>query len=234
MDEAILIVDDEPDLVAALDYSLRREGFVTRTAASGHAALEAVALEPRPVLVLLDWMLPDLPGTEVFRRLRNDPSTASIPVVMVTARGEEVDRIVGLELGAEDYIVKPFSIRELVLRVRAVLRRSRVAGPDTPSPPDRMVSGALVVHREAHRAWVDGSEIDLTAQEFRLLLVFLDHAGRALTREQILADAWEDGVSITERAVDTHIKRLRRKLGTSGARIEAIRGVGYRFSANVE
>ncbi len=232
MDEVILIVDDEADLVAALEYSLRREGFTTRSAASGREALRAVAIDPRPVLVLLDWMLPDLPGTEVFRRLRSDPSTTAIPVVMVTARGEEVDRVVGLELGVDDYVVKPFSIRELVLRVRAVLRRSRPAAAEAPAPQERLVAGNLVLDREAHRAWVEGVEIDLTAHEFRLLLAFLEHCGRALTREQILADAWEDGVTVSERTVDSHIKRLRRKLGASGDRIETIRGIGYRLSAD--
>ncbi len=224
----MLIVDDEEDLVAPLDFALRREGFRTLTALSGAEALHAAAAH-RPQLVLLDLMLPDLPGTEVFRRLRADPATAGIPVIMVTARGDDVDRIVGLELGADDYVVKPFNTRELILRVRAVLRRAASASAAVGA--EAVDFGRLRVDVAAHQVWVDGEEVQLTALEFRLLSTLLGRRGRVQSREALLSAAWEDGVHVTERTVDTHVKRLRRKLGPAAAYIETIRGVGYRFAA---
>jgi two-component system, OmpR family, phosphate regulon response regulator PhoB len=227
----VLIVDDEPDLVAPLDYALSREGFRTRTAATGAEALRAAALSPPPNLVLLDWMLPDLPGPEVFRRLRAADATQDIPIIMVTARADEVDRIVGLELGADDYVTKPFNTRELILRVRAVLRRLKPAAARRPDDDPPVEFGRLRIDGGAHQAWVDGQELLLTALEFRLLLALYERRGRVQTRDQLLAGAWEDGITVTERTVDTHVTRLRRKLGTAAGYVETIRGVGYRFAS---
>ena len=221
----VLVVDDEPDLVAALDYALARDGFATRTAANGQEALEQAMRLPHPDVVLLDLMLPDMSGTEVLRRLRADPNTASIPVMMVTARGDEVDRIVGFELGADDYITKPFSTRELILRVHAVLRR----GAPSVAVAEEVNFGVLRIDLPAHRVWIEGVEVTLTALELRLLMALYNRRGRVQSRDQLLAEAWEDGIHVTERTVDTHVKRLRKKILVASQYIETIRGVGYRF-----
>lgn len=230
MSELILIIDDEADLLRALGFAFKREGFEVRTAASGREALKAAAQDPPPDLVLLDLMLPDVPGTEVCRRLKADPRCAEIPIVMLTARGEEIDRVVGFEVGADDYVVKPFSTRELVLRVRAVLRRSR------PAPAGEALEsfGRLRVDQAGHRVWVDNDEITLTALEFRLLTTFMARKGRVQSREALLDDVWGVHNAVTTRTVDTHVKRLRQKLGDVGNYIETIRGVGYRFRDRVE
>ena len=230
MSDLILIVDDEPDLITPLEFALRREGFGTRAAQSGADALLKATQDPVPDLVLLDLMLPDLPGTEVCRRLKGDPRTAHVPVIMVTARAEEIDRVVGFEVGADDYVVKPFSNRELILRVRAVLRRSRPK--EEPAAADSVVFGRLKVDQAAHRVWVDGGEIILTALEFRLLATFLSRRGRAQTRESLLEGVWGMQGSITTRTVDTHVKRRRLKLGEAGNYIHTVRGVGYRFAGS--
>jgi len=177
-----------------------------------------------PDLVVLDLMLPDLPGTEVCRRLKASERTRLVPVVMLTAKGEEVDRVVGFELGADDYVVKPFSIRELVLRLQAVLRRA--AGPRE-TPPERI--GPLRLDGEAHRAFVGEEEVPLTALEFRLLATFMARAGRVQSREQLLSDVWEMSPELETRTVDTHVKRLREKLGPARDLLETVRGVGYRL-----
>jgi len=228
MSELILIVDDEPDLVDTIEYNLQREGYVTRTAYTGKAALEAAARSPHPDLVILDLMLPDLAGTEVCRRLRSEPETRDIPVLMLTAKGEEIDRVVGFEVGADDYVVKPFSVRELMLRVAAILRRGRAD-----SAGEREVTfGCLRLDRERHRVWVNDEEIAPTALEFKLLNTFLDRKGRVQRREVLLSDVWGVDVNVTTRTVDTHVKRLREKLGAAGDYIETVRGVGYRFREN--
>lgn len=221
----VLVVDDEPDLVAALDYALGRDGFTTRTAANGQEALERAMKLPHPDVVLLDLMLPDMSGTEVLRRLRADNDTASIPVMMVTARGDEVDRIVGFELGADDYITKPFSTRELILRVHAVLRR----GVPSLATVEEVDFGVLRIDLPAHRVWIEGVEVTLTALELRLLMALYNRRGRVQSRAQLLTEAWEDGIHVTERTVDTHVKRLRKKILVASQYIETIRGVGYRF-----
>jgi two-component system phosphate regulon response regulator PhoB len=170
-------------------------------------------------------MLPDMSGTEVCRRLRAEDASREIPVIMLTAKGEEVDRIVGFEVGADDYVVKPFSVRELLLRVRAVLRRSH-----SPKTEDGSLAfGALRLDRDSHRVWVDGQEIALTALEFKLLDTFLSRRGRVQSREALLSDVWGIEADVTTRTVDTHVKRLREKLGPAGRYIETLRGVGYRF-----
>ncbi len=224
----LLLVEDEADLRETLEYSLEREGYVVRSAATGREALAQAGLEPPPDLVLLDLMLPDLAGTEVCRRLKADPKTRSIPVVMATAKGDEIDRVVGFEVGADDYVIKPYSLRELVLRIRAVLRRTR--DRDVEAVPDRLTFGRLVVEPGAHRVWVEGAEVLLTALEFRLLELLMRRRGRVQSREQLLSDVWGITADVTTRTVDTHVKRLRQKLGTAADQIETLRGVGYRFS----
>lgn len=222
----ILIVEDEPDLAGTLAYNLEREGWSTATAGSGERALEVLQAGGID-LVILDLMLPGLSGIEVCRRLRQSETTRRIPVLMLTARGEEIDRVVGFEVGADDYVVKPFSIRELLWRVRALVRR---AEPGT-APGDRVLFGVLELEPDAHRVFVAGAEVRLTALEFRLLTTLLGRRGRVQTRETLLADVWGIHADITTRTVDTHVKRLREKMGAAGAYIETLRGVGYRFRA---
>ncbi len=222
---AILIVEDERDVQTLLDYNLKAEGFETLCASNGEEALAWLRARV-PDLVLLDLMLPDLPGNEVCRRIKADPRTAGVPVVILTARGEEVDRIVGFELGADDYVQKPFSVRELMLRVRAVLRRT--AGPVTAAKAVVAI-GPIVLDREAHRCTVEGREIELTPIEFDLLGTLMDRVGRAQTRERLLADVWKLSESVESRTIDTHLTRLRDKLRPADGLIETVRGLGYRF-----
>jgi two-component system phosphate regulon response regulator PhoB len=223
--QRILIVDDERDIVQVLEFALKQAGFETVTAGDAGQALSRVR-EAQPDLVILDLMLPDMPGTEVCRQLKSSPRTAGVPVIMLTARGDEVDRVVGFELGADDYITKPFSVREVVLRVKAILRRN---APGEPVGP-RETLGPLRVDTEAHRAFVDGVEVELTALEFKLLTTFLSRVGRVQTREQLLHDVWEMTGDLQTRTVDTHVKRLREKLGSGRDLIETVRGIGYRMS----
>jgi two-component system phosphate regulon response regulator PhoB len=229
----ILIVDDEADLRALVDMNLRREGFTTLQAATGLEALE-IARHETPALVLLDMMLPDLSGTEVCRRLRAESATRSVPIIIVSARGEEIDRVVGFEVGADDYVVKAhLSTRELVLRVRAVLRRQTSAPLGTnqeDSAPRRIQFGELTIDQDAHRVWVAGEEVALTATEFRLLSSLVTRAGRVQTRGSLLQDVWDMPPDLNTRTVDTHIKRLREKLGSIADNVETVRGVGYRFN----
>jgi two-component system phosphate regulon response regulator PhoB len=225
MRQRILIVDDERDIVHLLDYALKQAGFDTVTAADGIQALSRIR-EVVPDLVILDLMLPDLPGTEICRQLKSSARTAALPVIMLTARGDEVDRVVGFELGADDYITKPFSVREVVLRVKAILRRNAPGEP--PGPREKV--GPLRVDIEAHRAFVDGEEVELTMLEFKLLSTFLSRVGRVQTREQLLQDVWGMTGDLQTRTVDTHVKRLREKLGSGRDLIETVRGIGYRMS----
>ena len=227
MKERILVVDDEPDIVEMLDYNLRQAGYVVSTARTGEGALKELARD-RPDLVLLDVMLPDVAGTEVCRRIRRDPATASIPIVMITARNQEIDRVVGLELGADDYVSKPFSVREIVLRVGAILRRSAPPA-ERPGTGDRLVVGLLEIDVPEHRVLVHGEEIPLTALEFKLLYDLASRPGRVQTREGLLERVWGYAPGIETRTVDTHVKRLREKLGAARDQLETIRGVGYRM-----
>ena len=226
----ILIVDDERDLVSTLEYNLQREGYQTRSALTGQEALAQAALAPVPDLILLDLMLPDLPGTEVCRQLRGRAETKQIPVVMLTAKGEEIDRVVGFEVGADDYVTKPFSVRELLLRVRAVLRRMSASEEAS----EDLSFGNLRVDTSAHQVWWDGAELTLTALEFKLLTTLLGRKGRVQTRKQLLDDVWGIQADVSTRTVDTHVKRLRQTLGPAGDYIETLRGVGYRFRTHVE
>jgi two-component system phosphate regulon response regulator PhoB len=223
--QQILIVDDEPDLVRVLEFSLQQAGFDTATAADGETALVKIK-QRAPDLVILDLMLPDLPGTEVCRQLRADKRTQAVPVIMLTARADEVDRVVGFELGADDFVTKPFSVRELLLRIRAILRRG--AGAEAGDEP-RLGVGPLRIEPESHRAFVDGEEISLTALEFKLLGTFLSRVGRVQTREQLLREVWGMSGDLQTRTVDTHVKRLREKLGSGRDLLETVRGIGYRM-----
>lgn len=222
---SIVVIEDEKDLQKVLEYNLRQAGHQVWIASRGRDGLR-LARQHHPDMVLLDLMLPDIPGMEVCRSLRAAPETAGIRVMMLTARGEEIDRVLGFELGADDYVVKPFSVRELLLRIQSVLRRG---GPG--SPASSLVRfGALRLDREAHRIWVEDAEVELTALEFRLLVTLHDRRNRVLTREILLDDVWGIDADITTRTVDTHVKRLREKLGPAGRYIETVRGVGYRFA----
>ena len=225
----LLVIEDEPDLLQVLEYNLTQAGHSVTCAARGALGLELARKDP-PELILLDLMLPDVSGTDVCRMLKERPETKAIPVVMVTARGEEIDRVVGFELGADDYVVKPFSIRELLLRVQAILRRNK-REPE-PETSDIVEFGILRIDRGAHRVWVDTQEIELTALEFRLLLTLYERKNRVQTRSALLDEVWGIQADITTRTVDTHVKRLREKLEAARDYIETVRGVGYRFVAS--
>ncbi|MEI6084353.1 MAG: response regulator transcription factor [Verrucomicrobiota bacterium] len=224
MPEHILIVDDEPDVVDLLVFNLQKAGFKTSTARDGHVALKKIRDE-LPALVVLDLMLPGIDGTDICRQLRADPKTAPIPIIMLTAKAEEVDRIVGLELGADDYITKPFSPRELTLRIKTILRR----GAGKTAPTEFLKHGDLVVDIAKHEAAFKGKVLDLTATEFKLLAMLLERRGRVQTRDMLLQDVWGYEGDVDTRTVDTHVRRLREKLGKAGDWIETVRGVGYRF-----
>ena len=221
----VLIVEDEPDIRDLLAFHLEREGYHVTRSRTGPDALRQVRARP-PDLILLDLMLPELGGLDVCRQLRQDPRTASVPIVMLTARGEEVDRILGLELGADDYIVKPFSPKEVVARVRAVLRR---AGARDGAAP--VVSGRLVIDPDRHTVQVDAAAIELTPKEFDLLRALAEARGRVLSREFLLDRVWgyASAGEIESRTVDVHVRRLRVKLGDEGQRITTVKGVGYRL-----
>ena len=225
MSALILVIEDEDDLRTTLEYNLEREGYQTRSAGLGREGLKLATMHPLPDLVLLDLMLPDVSGTEICRAIKSQEPTKRIPVIMVTAKGEEIDRVVGFEVGADDYVVKPFSVRELMLRVRAILRRS------APIEPEQDVSafGRLRVDPAGHRVWVNEREVTLTALEFRLLNLLMKRRGRVQSREQLLNDVWGISADVTTRTVDTHVKRLRQKIGDAAGYIETLRGVGYRF-----
>lgn len=223
-DTLILVVDDEPDILNLLDYNLKKAGFKVLQAKDGPEAIE-LTNKKKPSLVLLDIMLPDMDGTEVLKRLKSDPLAKRIPVIMLTAKGEEVDRVVGFELGAEDYITKPFSPRELVLRVKAVLKRSN----ERPSADEVLGFGELTLDAPRHRITVAGKEVRLSATEFSLLAELLGSKGRAFSRDMLLDRVWGMDCYVTPRTVDTHIRRLRAKLKSAGRYIETVRGLGYRF-----
>lgn len=225
MSSLILIVEDERDLLSTLDYNLRREGYQTRCAATGREAIDMASERPLPDLILLDLMLPDIAGTEVCRTLRGLDHLKQVPVLMLTAKTDEIDRVVGFEVGADDYVSKPFSVRELTLRIRAILRRTHA--PEAPS--ESLELGRLRIDVSAHRCYVDDQEIALTALEFKLLITLMQRRGRVQTRDVLLTDVWGFSADVTTRTVDTHVKRLRQKIGPAGQYVETLRGVGYRF-----
>ncbi len=226
-EKTVFIVEDEADLIGVLEYNLGKEGYKVETAMTGSQAISRILTGPPPDLILLDLMLPDISGLDVCRQLRERDDLKSVPVLMLTARGEESDRVTGFEVGADDYVTKPFSVKELMLRVKALLRRTGVPG-------DAVVAefGILKVDRGAHRVWVGGREISLTVLEFGLLTTLLERRGRVQTRDRLLNDVWDIHADVTTRTVDTHVKRLREKLEEAGQYVETVRGVGYRFREN--
>ena len=223
--ERVLVVDDEPDIVALVAYHLAKSGYSVSTATSGPEGLAAARRE-KPSIVVLDLMLPGLSGLEVMEELRGDPATSRIAVLMLTARREETDRIKGLTMGADDYLTKPFSPQELVLRVAAILRRVKSGRQDS---DDVKQVGPLRIESTAHRVTVDGREIDLTPTEFKLLLLLAERKGRVQPRNLLLEIVWEAAPDIQTRTVDMHVQRLRAKLGAAGELIETVRGFGYRI-----
>src|ERR1051325_3624127 len=229
MKPKILVVDDEPDVVELIRVNLTAAGFDVLIAGDGPEALRK-ARSAAPALVILDLMLPEVDGLEVCKLLRRDPATQPIPIVMLTAKAAEIDRVLGFELGADDYVTKPFSPRELVLRVKALLRR----GQGTEESSDQIRIGALVVDVAKHQVSVQNKAIDLTATEFKLLTILAQRRGRVQSREQLLQDVWEYDNLIDTRTVDTHMRRLREKLGPAAKHLDTVRGVGYRFLGNKE
>ena len=226
--EHVLVVDDEPDIVGLVAYHLAKSGYRVSTAADGGEALE-LARRERPTLLVLDQMLPGMSGFDVLERLRADDATRRIAVLMLTARKEEPDRIRGLSLGADDYLTKPFSPQELVLRVAAILRRLGAPAPTVAG--DVLQFGPLRIDRGAHRVTVDGAEVELTPTEYKLLLTLGERRGRVQARAHLLESVWEAAPDIQTRTVDMHIQRLRTKLGPAGDMIETVRGFGYRLNA---
>jgi two-component system, OmpR family, phosphate regulon response regulator PhoB len=221
----LLVIEDEKDLQKVLEYNLRQAGHEVLAATHGQDGLR-LARESHPELILLDLMLPGLAGKDICRLLKDAPETRDIPIIIMTARGEEVDRVLGFELGADDYVVKPFSVRELLLRIQAILRRQQGPGEGATAAS----FGILRIDREAHRTWVEGREIQLTTLEFKLLLTLFDRRDRVQSRDTLLEDVWHMDTEVTARAVDTHMARLREKLGQAGRYIETVRGAGYRFA----
>lgn len=224
--DTILVVEDDEDILQLLKYNIENAGFDVLTASDGSEALDKVRRH-LPDLVLLDLMLPGLDGFDVCKELKKRVETAEVPIIMLTARGEEVDRIVGLELGADDYVVKPFSPREIILRIRSVLRRG--GAPVEEQPRVTWKQDGLAVDLEAHKAEIAGREVGLTATEFKLLAELIRSQGRVLTRDQLLNSVWGYEFDGYARTVDTHIRRLRQKLGSYSKLVETVRGVGYRF-----
>jgi DNA-binding response OmpR family regulator len=224
MKQKILIVDDEPDALELVKVNLTNAGFFVATAEDGDEALKK-ARSLSPDLILLDVMLPQVDGLEVCKILRRDDATRDIPIIMLTARAAEIDRVLGLELGADDYVTKPFSPRELVLRVKALLRRGKGGDDST----EQIRIGAMLIDIARHSVRVQNRPIDLTATEFKLLTMLAQRRGRVLTRELLLRDVWEYDTIIDSRTVDTHMRRLREKLGPAAKHLDTVRGVGYRF-----
>ena len=220
----ILVVDDEPDAVELIEFNLKANGYEVATAADGEEALQK-ARAILPSLIILDLMLPEVDGMEVCKILRRDQRTQNIPIIMLTAKAAEIDRVLGLELGADDYVTKPFSPRELVLRVKRLLR----PGTNPEEKSDRVEWKELIIDIPRHQVSVKGRSIDLTATEFKLLTTLAQRRGRVQSREQLLHDVWEYDNLIDTRTVDTHMRRLREKLGGASKYLDTVRGVGYRF-----
>ena len=230
MSQKILIIEDEPDIRKTLEYNISREGYEVISASSLSEArqhLESSSFS----LVLLDLMLPDGSGLDLFRELKQDKSKSSMPVIILTAKDDEVDKVVGFELGADDYVTKPFSVRELILRVKAVLKRG-VSKSDNVEVQRQF--GELKIDVDSHEVFVNDQQISLTALEFKLLRQLVDRRGRVQSRDQLLSDVWGYSSDVTTRTVDTHIKRLREKLGDMGKYVQTIRGVGYKFTRTPE
>jgi len=225
--ERVLIVDDDPDIQRLVSYNLGQAGFEVATAGTGRNALEAVQKHP-PDLIILDLMLPDVDGMEVCRTLRQRDSSRRIPIIMLTARGEEIDRVVGFELGADDYVMKPFSPRELVLRVKSIFRRTKE------ERIDMLRVGRIQLYPERRQCFVGDQSITLTAKEFDLLQELMRARGNVLTRDGLMDKVWGYHGEATSRTLDTHVRRLREKLGEEGLHVETVRGVGYRIGNTKE
>ena len=224
MKSKILVVDDEPDALELVGFNLKRAGFEVLTASDGTEALKK-ARELLPNLIVLDLMLPELDGLEVCKILRGHAQTEAIPIIMVTAKAAEIDRVLGLELGADDYLTKPFSPRELVLRIRNLLGRR----PGAEASKELIRIGQISIDLARHEVVVQRKRVELTATEFRLITVLAQRRGRVQSREQLLRDVWEYDSAIDTRTVDTHMRRLREKLGPAASHLDTVRGVGYRF-----
>lgn len=226
--DLILIVDDEPDLIELVTYNLSQAGYETAAAENGSTGIK-LATELQPKLIILDLMLPEISGLEVCRRLRSEPSTRHIPIIMLTAKGAEADRVVGLELGADDYVTKPFSPRELAARVRAVLRRTI----DSPDQREVIHCGALTIDQARFEATYDGEVLPLTRIELSLLRFMAQRPDRALSRQEIIDHVLGKSALITDRNVDVHVASIRKKLGPGHEHIQTVRGVGYRFERSI-
>ena len=230
MSQKILIIEDEPDIRKTLEYNISREGYEVISASSlseGREKLESVSFS----LLLLDLMLPDGSGLDLCRELKQDKSLSSMPVIILTAKDDEVDKVVGFELGADDYVTKPFSVRELILRVKAVLKRGERKSDNMEV---QRQFGELKIDVDSHEVFVNDEQVSLTALEFKLLRQLVDRRGRVQSRDQLLSDVWGYSSNVTTRTVDTHIKRLREKLGGMGKYVQTIRGVGYKFTRTPE
>jgi len=225
--KTILIIEDERDVVDLLALHLRKSGkFAVSTANDGASGLDKARNE-RPAFIILDLMLPKMPGLEVCKVLKTDPATRHIPIMMLTAKAEEIDRIVGLEFGADDYVTKPFSPREVILRVKAILRRGEARQDD-----ERLTAGAITIDPVRHNVSVEGKRVSLTSIEFKLLCTLIQRRGRVQARDRLLNDVWGYESVIDTRTVDTHVRRLREKLGKAGTAVETVRGFGYRLREN--
>ena len=227
MSKHILIVEDEKDLSDTLEYNFKNAGYKVSMSLEGNKAISLATGKNNPDLVILDLMLPDISGLDVCKEIRSNPVSKNTPILMLTAKGEEVDRILGFELGADDYLVKPFSLRELTLRVAALLKRNAPLESD-----ENIELGDLNIDLAAHRVFVESNEVTLTAKEFDLLVHLARHNGRVQTRDYLLEQIWGYSSDVTTRTVDTHIKRLRSKIGSFGNLIETVRSIGYRFNYN--
>ena len=230
MSQKILIIEDEPDIRKTLEYNISREGYEVISASSlseGRQKLESASFS----LLLLDLMLPDGSGLDLCRELKQDKSLSSMPVIILTAKDDEVDKVVGFELGADDYVTKPFSVRELILRVKAVLKRGERKSDNMEV---QRQFGELKIDVDSHEVFVNDEQVNLTALEFKLLRQLVDRRGRVQSRDQLLSDVWGYSSDVTTRTVDTHIKRLREKLGDMGKYVQTIRGVGYKFTRTPE
>ena len=225
----ILIIEDEEDLLTTLEYNLKREGYQTYAFLTGEEGLDWAINHGPPDLALLDVMLPGISGIEVCHRLQMHEQTRATPILFLSAKGDDIDRVVGFELGADDYVVKPFHVRELMLRVRVILRRNT---KKKPSEDLQMVFGTLKMDKKRHKVWVAKKEVFLTSMEFKLLAVLLSRRGHVQSRDVLLTEVWNVSSAIQTRTVDVHIKRLREKLGDVGDAIETIRNIGYRFREN--
>ena len=226
MSQKILIIEDEPDIRKTLEYNISREGYSVVSASSLVEAKSQFESDSFS-LILLDLMLPDGSGLDLCRDIKSDKEKSSIPIIILTAKDDEVDKVVGFELGADDYVTKPFSVRELILRMKAVLKRGEKKSDNVEV---QRQFGQLSIDTESHEVFVDNNEITLTALEFKLLCQLVDRRGRVQSRDQLLSDVWGYSAEVTTRTVDTHIKRLREKLGSMGKYVQTIRGVGYKFT----